>query len=541
MLKSPVSLGVRWTQHITTKTIPGAFQVKKIRRKLRKRKGDVERRLDEARKRKDSGNPVFSQRCVSYDLGQRVEAIRHGGIGLAHQVSVGSGLVEAIDESVEVLECHRPYHESDHVLNIAYNALCGGQRLEDIETRRQDEVFLDALGVEAIPDPTTAGDFCRRFSSVDIERLMEAINEARLKVWDTQDDDWTDQTARIEGDGSIVETFGECKGGMGLSYNGKWGYHPLLISLANTNEPLFLCNRSGNRSSSEGAAGYFDRAIELCRRGGFSEILLRGDTDFAQTRHLDRWDADGVGFVFGYKGYANMTETADGLEETAEWTELERRADQQFEPCERRAKQPRIKEQIVQRNGYENIRLDSEDVAEFGYSPTACEKTYRVVVVRKNLTVLEGKQALFDDIRYFFYITNDWEMTCGEVVAEANERCDQENLVDQLKNGVRALHAPVNTLNANWAYMVMASLAWTLKAWMALSLPICGRWRQKHQAERKRWLTMEFRSFLERVINVPAQIVKTGRRLVYRFLAWRPQMPVVFRLVNALPGTRAST
>ena len=541
MLKSPVSLGVRWSQHITTEAIPGAFQVKKIRRRLRKRKGRIERRLKRARKRKDSGKPVFSQQTVTYEIGERVQAIRHGGIGLAHQVAVGTGLVEAIDESVEVLKCHRPYHESDHMLNIAYNGLCGGQRLEDIETRRNDEAFLDALGVEAIPDPTTAGDFCRRFSGVDVERLMEAINEARLKVWKSQDDDFTDRTARIEGDGSIVETFGECKEGMGLSYNGKWGYHPLLISLANTNEPLFLCNRSGNRSSSEGAAGYFDRAIELCRRAGFSDILLRGDIDFAQTKHLDGWDADGVRFVFGYKAFANMTQTADELDEDKQWAELERRADQTFEHVETRAKQPRIKEQIVRQNGYENIRLDSEDVGEFAYSPTACDKTYRVVVVRKNLTVMEGKQALFDDIRYFFYITNDREMSPAEVVAEANERCDQENLVDQLKNGVRALHAPVNTLNANWAYMVMASLAWTLKAWMALSLPICGRWRQKHQAERNRWLTMEFRSFVEQVINVPAQIVETGRRLVYRFLAWRPQMPVVFRLVAALPGARAST
>lgn len=481
----------------------------------------------------------MSGRAMTYDVGQRVEAIEHGGIGLVHQLAVGSGLVGALDEAVEVLKYHRPYHESDHVLNIAYNALCGGQCLEDIEKRRQDTAFLDALGTEAIPDPTTAGDFCRRFCPEDIDDLMVAINEARLKVWGEQEETFTDQTARIDADGTIVETYGECKEGMKLSYDGRWGYHPLLVSLANTKEPLFIYNRGANRPSAEGAAGYLDRAIELCRRGGFSDILLRGDTDFSQTKYLDGWETDGVRFVFGYDAHPTLKQNAGTLE-AGEWAKLKCRAEQAFGEVECRQKPPRHKERIVVENEYKNIRLNSEDVAEFDYSPSACNETYRMVVVRKNLTVLEGKQALFDDIRYFFYITNDREMTPKEVVAEARDRCDQENLVAQLKSGVWALHAPVDSLCANWAYMIMASLAWTMKAWMALSLPICGRWRHKHLAERKRWLTMEFRTFCEAIIDVPAQIVESGRRLIFRFLAWRPEMHTMFRLVGALPGLRAS-
>lgn len=512
--------------------------MKKIRRDHKKRKRSIERRLAVARKREDSGNPILSKQVISYEMSARVRAIKHGGIGAAHQVVVQSGLIEEIDERLALLKIHRPYHESDHVLNIAYNVLCGGRTIEDIELLRQDEAHLDALGVEAIPDPTTAGDFCRRFGTEDVDVLMDAINEARLQVWKSLEPEFFDQTARIEADGSIVETTGECKEGMGLSHKGIWGYHPLLISLANTKEPLFICNRSGNRPSYEGAAGYLDKAIELCRRGGFSDILLRGDTDFAQIRHLDRWDDDGVRFVFGYKAYKNMKQKADGFDAT-QWSELNRKAEEAF-GANQRQKQPRIKERIVREKGYKNIRLDSEELAEFDYTPTACEKAYRVVVLKKNLTIERGEQALIDEIRYFFYITNDREMSAEEVVFESNERCDQENLIEQLKNGVRALHAPVNTLNANWAYMVMASLAWTIKAWMALSLPVSPRWRKKHEAERERWLTMEFRTFLNEVIGVPAQIVETGRRLVYRFLAWRPQLPVFFRLAKVLNGTRVS-
>ncbi len=124
-------------------------------------------------------------------------------------------------------------------------------------------------------------------------------------------------------------------------------------------------------------------------------------------------------------------------------------------------------------------------------------------------------------------------MTADEVIHEARSRCNQENLLEQLKNGVRALHAPVNTLNANWAYMVMASLAWSLKAWVGLTRPITPRWKEQHEEERDAVVRMEFRTFHAAFINVPAQIIKTGRRIVYRLLAWNPWQRVFFRFLDA--------
>ena len=476
--------------------------------------------------------PEFTTRKVGYALADRARAISAGGIGAIHQLVNTVGLRSRIDDALALLKVHRPYRESEHVLNIAYNVMCGGQTLDCLELRRNNPAFLDALGARAIPDPTTAGDFCRRFTEADVWSLMEAISETRVEVWKRRGRGLLDQVARIDADGSFVPTLGECKEGM--DFNGhkmKWGYHPLVVSLANTNEPLYVVNRTGSRPSHDGAPAVFDNAIATCRSAGFSDILLRGDTDFSLTSQFDRWSGAGIRFVFGYDASPLMKTKAEGLS-GEEYNELVRRADQSFTGPPR-SKAPRIKEQVVVARGYRNIILRSEDIAEFQHKPTRAKQTYRVVVVRKNLDEKRGQLLLCEKVRYFFYITNDTEMTKEQVVAEANQRCNQENLIAQLKS-CRALHAPVNTLNANWAYMVMASLALSLKAWFGHLLPASPRWRAKHEAERAAVLKMEFRTFINNFILVPAQVVRTGRRLVYRLLVGGPRLHILARLLTAL-------
>jgi hypothetical protein len=476
---------------------------------------------------------MFTARNIHYEVAGRCRGISAGGRGAIHLLARRLGLIEAIDQRLHLLALHLPYHESDHVLNLAYNPLCEGTCLQDIELRRTDEAFLNALGARRIPDPTTAGDFCRRFTAADIDTLQDIIDQTRLRAWAAQPPGFFDQ-ATLDMDGTRVGTTGACKVGMDIAYEGTWGYHPLVLSLAETGEVLRLVNRSGNRPSHEGAAVAVDQALAVCFQGGFRRVLLRGDTDFAQTPHLDRGDDDGrIRFVFGYDALPKLVRLAEELPAAA-WRPLQRPARYEVQTGPR-CRPDNVKRQIVRARQFETLRLQSEEVAECPYQPTAWRRPYRLIVVKKNISREKGEVRLFDEIRYFFYLTNDQESTAAEIVFCANDRCNQENLLAQRKGGCRALRAPLDNLLSNWAYMVMTALAWNLKAWWALQLPERpGRWQERHRGD-KRWvLALEFKTFVQTFVRLPCQVVRSGRRLIYRLLSWNPQQLIFFRLLDVL-------
>ena len=341
-------------------------------------KKNLESRL-ERKQFEDQPNPMFKDGNTQYEIANRTRAVGFGGIGAMHKLVCRLGLDKAVNEKLCLLKYHVPYWESDHVLNIAYNVLTGGTTLEDIERLRNDETYMNGLGAERIPDPTTAGDFLRRFDGVWVFALQETINETRRKVWALQDDSFRTE-AVIDVDGTVAGTTGECKEGMDIAYNGIWGYAPLLVTLANTNEVLYLVNRPGSRPSSDGAAEWMDRAIDLAAPV-FKKVWLRGDTDFSLTCNFDRWD-EKVGFIFGYDAKPNLVKMADALPESR-WKPLQRPLRYQVK-TEPRRRPENVKEQVIKEREFKNIRLQSEQVAEFDYRPVQCSKTYRMVVVRKN-------------------------------------------------------------------------------------------------------------------------------------------------------------
>ena len=469
---------------------------------------------------------------VIYEIAERVRAVTASGVGLMHQLVLALELDRAIDRGVRLLKQHQPYHESDHVLSIAYNLLAGGSCLEDLELRRHDAQFLDMLGTRRLPDPTTAGDFCRRFETAEhVDSLQDAINEVRLRAWRVQPDEFFEH-AIIDADGTFAETTAECMEGSDLTYKGACGYSVLVVSLANTEEVLFLENHPGSRTSHEGAAARLDQSIKLVRAAGFRRVTLRGDTDFSQAAYLDGWANDGVEFVFGYDAKPNLTEIARALPDSA-WALLDRGNRYEIKTAPR-TRPENVRERIVRERELHNLYLVAEHVAEFAYRPGACRQDYRMVVVRKLITHEQGQKLLFPEHRYFFYITNKRDLAAKEVVEMANKRCNQERLIEQLKNGVHAMSLPVNNLHGNWAYMVMAALAWNLSRWFGLILPEAGRWEEQHAAEKREVLHMRFDTFIQAFMLVPAQVVKTGRRLVLKLLSWNPWQHVFFRGLDAV-------
>ncbi len=192
--------------------------------------------------------------------------------------------------------------------------------MEDIERLRHDTAYMNALGADLIPDPTTAGDFCRRFDPEDVLTLMEAINSVRPRLWAGRGRDLLGPVAYLDVDGTLAATTGAKKAGMDISYKGIWGYHPLILSLANSREVLFLVNRPGNVPATPGRR--VDREGDQPGVPDAPRVCLRGDTDFSLTAHFDDW-AERVDFVFGMDNTSPLRARAEALDEAA-WRRLER-------------------------------------------------------------------------------------------------------------------------------------------------------------------------------------------------------------------------
>lgn len=472
-------------------------------------------------------SPMFSSGRVGYEVAGHGDVTEFGGIAALHRLVCRLGLPAAINERLSLLKVHLPYSESDHVLNLAYNVAVGGKRLEDIERLRHDVAYMNAIGTELVPDPTTAGDFCRRFSAEDVGALMDAVNAVRVKVWRGRGAGMLGPVAYLDVDGTDAPTGSQHAAGVDISYKGVWGYAPLLVSLANTREVLFLVNRPGNVPSHAGAAAWIDKAIALVSPYA-PRVCLRGDTDFSLTANFDRWSS-AVDFVLGMDASPTLVGRAQALDESA-WALLTRPGRPGSTPGKSRARRLNHKKAIVATRGYVNLQLNCEHVAEFDYQPGKCAQPYRVVVVRKNITKSAGETALIDQLRYFFYITTRQDLSAAQVVACANARCDQENINAELKNGVNALRVPLYDLVSNWAYMVAAALTLNIKSWFAMMM--------RKKSDRRAVIGMEYRQFLNEFIAISARVIQHARSTTIRVLGYTRALNQLFTATTIVERTR---
>jgi hypothetical protein len=460
--------------------------------------------------------PVFRNRCVRLQVEQRGQTTPYGGLALAHDLAMRLNLARELNRALPLLRWHLPYFESDHVLTHVYNQYVGGQCIEDIANLQHSTAIKHLVGACRIPDPSTAGDFLRRFDQPGLNAFQQVIDAARERVW-RQLPRRRRQTATLDLDSTVKEVYGECKQGADFSYNGKWSYHPLLVTLAQTREPLRTINRSGNAASADGAAAALQQVLPLVKRH-FGQVYVRGDSKFYQRGVLGACEQHRAYFALVMDGYAVLHERAENLPETA-WQPFSAHAAEKVAQAaadrQQRRKRARHRRRIARQREYQTLTTTDQWVAEFDYTiPRHTQddalpveltgRTYRVAVKRQRVEETQGQKHLLTEYRYRFVISNipQAQMDAAEVLCFAYGRCDQENFIEQFKNGIAALRMPTGELLANSAFLLAGQLAWCLRAWLSLlALP----------RETTRW---EWKWFRQAFVYVAARITHSARRAV---------------------------
>jgi hypothetical protein len=464
------------------------------------------------------------------ETAERSTVTPYGGLALASAFLKRFRVGQKIDQRVHVLKIHLPYHESDHVLAQALNLYVGGEGLEDQAALQNDEGVLRMLGACRIPDPTTAGDFLRRFDEKihpgSLAGLRAAVDEVQDEVWGKlagkrkRKRDW----AVIDLDGHTKELCGLQKEGADFDHRGRWSYNVLLASLAGTGECLAVRNRPGNLRSSNGAAALLEEILPRAQKR-FGQVLVRADSDFDRRDIRYACEQAGVHFAFVAREATNRLSWAESIPESA-WKPFRTRAhreqvshrqQQGFKP--RRKKRNRRRRRARER-GYTALQLNRQWVAEIPWTPPGSDQTYRMVIRRQLIEESEGQEHLFDFYRYRYVVTDlprsSW--SAAEVIDTTYQRCDQENVIEQMGSGVAMWRMPVAEFDGNCAWLEIGRLAWNLGKWIAqLALP----------AEVVRW---EWKRYRQAFVYVATEVIHRSRQ---RWCRFSPAHRFLNLLVNA--------
>ena len=432
------------------------------------------------------------------------DSTAYGGLSLAARLVARLGLPQAIDGSLSLLRAHRPFRESDHVLTHAYNLYVGGSCLEDIANLQTSEPVRRILGAGRIPDPTTAGDFLRRFGESDLRALDGAIDQAQSRAWTLAHGKRKRERALVDLDSHVHEVYGHQKEGTDFTYLGSFGYHPLAITLAETQECLRLVNRPGNVTSAEGAAELLQGVFPLLEKH-FRKVVVRGDSAFARQDIYDVCDERGQDFAIVSPAHPNLVTIAEGLPEKAfRVFRPSSSAAREDSPPKRRKRGEDVRRRRARARGKRDLKLERQWLAEVEYRPARSSRSYRLIIRRQRIE--EARQGqLFELWRYRFVITNmDSRHTTEEVVRLTYQRCDQENVIEQLQNGIAAMAMPTGGMLANGAYLVCARLAHNLKSWLGqIALP----------SETVRW---EWKRFRQAFVIVATRVVHHAGAVIVR-------------------------
>lgn len=405
---------------------------------------------------------------------------------------------------------HAPYHESDHVLALAYTLYADGTCLEDQGALQGSEAVRRMVGACRIPDPTTAGDFLRRFRTAqDVEQLSEVIDEVEEAVWSklargARRRRKKEEFALVDLDGHVKPLYGVQKEGADFSYDRRWSYQPLVVSLGGSGECLKVVNQPGNYRSSEAAAKALKEVLPRVLRH-FRNVLVRGDTDFDRCDVYNEAIEAGAYFAIGGRLYPNRTALVEAIAEE-DWKPFVPRADRE-EPSRssRRVRRANYRRMKAQDRGFRTLRTVKQWVSEIAYQPAGLGFACRMIVRRILIEESDGQGALFEHFRYRLVLTDlPRSYSPRRVIDLTYQRCDQENVIEQFGHGIAGWRMPVAEFMGNSAWLQIARLAWNLGKWIAqIALP----------SEVVRW---EWKRFRRHFVYIAAKVLKEGRSLVVR-------------------------
>jgi len=431
----------------------------------------------------------------------------HAGLSLAAAVVKRLRIAEEINQRVAVLKLHLPFFESDHVLVHAYNLFVGGSAIEDIGELQGNVAVRRMLGAARLPDPTTAGDFLRRFTKPQIQLLDEAIDAVQDRVWQKRLKKKKLDQIVVDVDSHIHAVYGEKKEGADFGYTGEWSYHPLIVSIAGTGEILRIINRSGNAPSAEGTADVLDEILPMLKRRA-RQVVVRGDSAFCRADIMQVCEKHEVKFAFVCACHPPLVANAGKIAKSA-WKRFRTRAHREHlsdvVKSRRKRRRNRKRRRALQRQKHD-LKLHRQWIAEVPHQPARISSTFRLIIRRQLIHETDTQGDLFETWRYRFVLTNITDRPAQDVVDLTYERCDQENVIEQLQNGIAGMRMPTGSAIANDAYLRCVRLAANLKAWISL-LAFPG--------EVIRWKWKRFRFAF---VHLSAEVIFHARQTQIRFL-----------------------
>jgi len=451
----------------------------------------------------------------------RGEMTHYGGLVLAQQFVRRFRVAQRVDESLGLFKRYAPYHESDHVLALAYTLYADGTCLEDQSALQGSEAVRRLVGACRIPDPTTAGDFLRRFTTTQaVEQLSGVTDQVQEAVWlklprHVRRRRKKHELALVDLDGHIKPLYGVQKEGADFSYNGRWSYQPLVVSLGGSGECLKVVNQPGNFRSSEAAAKALKEVLPLVKRH-FRNAIVRGDTDFDRSDVYNEAIEEGAYFAIGGRLYQNRAALVEAIAEER-WQPFVPRADREERSGpSRHGRTANCRQQKAQARGFRTLRTVKQWVSEIAYQPSGLGSACRMIVRRILIEERDGQGALFEHFRYRLVLSNlPRSYTAGQVIDITYQRCDQENVIEQFGQGIAGWRMPVAEFMGNSAWLQIARLAWNLGKWIAqIALP----------SEVVRW---EWKRFRRHFVYIAAKVLKEGRSLVVRLAGSHRFLPEI--------------